>query len=207
MASVMPLSLPGGLGLDHHQRNAVDEQRHIGPDVRRPPRRRHGELRHGKEVVGRGIVPIDVVDGPIPTAAPPVEPADGGAVEQQIGRKSIGLQQPCPRGGDRSAATAELIRASSSQGVPPGRGLMRSSAERSRCSSRTSRSDDRSTLCEGCLSDQINVSQPSETKCSSRGSSTCSHSGPEVTPPPFGLGLREDLQQGRTEAVVVSPLA
>ena len=39
----------GRLGLDHHQRDAVDEQRHIGPDVRRPPRCGDGELRDGEE--------------------------------------------------------------------------------------------------------------------------------------------------------------
>ena len=58
----------GRLGLDHHQRDAIDEQSHIGPDVRRPPRRGDRELRHGEEVVGRGVVPVDVIDGPIPTA-------------------------------------------------------------------------------------------------------------------------------------------
>ena len=36
----------GRLGLDHHQRDTVDEQRHIGPDIRCLPRSGNSELRH-----------------------------------------------------------------------------------------------------------------------------------------------------------------
>ena len=87
----------GRLGLDHHQRDPVDEQRHIGPDVRRPPRRGHSELRHRKEVVGLPVVPVDVVDGLISTPVPPVKPGHRDPAQQQLGRQPVGLQQLGPR--------------------------------------------------------------------------------------------------------------
>ena len=87
----------GRLGLDHHQRDPVDEQRHIGPDIRRPPRRGHRELRHRQKDVGLPVVPVDVVDGLIPTAVPAIEPRHREPAQQQLGRQPIGLQQLGPR--------------------------------------------------------------------------------------------------------------
>ena len=87
----------GRLGFDHHQRDAVDEQRHVGPNVRRLSRCCHRELRYGKEFVGRPVVPVDVVDGLIPATVPTVESADRGAAQQQVGRQSVRLQRLDPR--------------------------------------------------------------------------------------------------------------
>ena len=119
---------------------------------------------------------------------PPTQPSSPSTVTP-LSRSSVDLwlasNSLVPGGVVFNSEIAALMRVSSSQGRPSGPGLILFSTWASRFSRITSLPEERSTWWEGRRSDQISVSQPSAARCSRRGRSTLSHSGPEVMPPPF----------------------
>ena len=122
MASVMPLSLPGGLASITTSGTPLTNSVTSGRMFGARPAVATVKLRHGKEVVGRGVVPVDVVDWPDPDRRPNRR-ARRRLCRGATDRSTVGWPPAAslPAGGDRSSATAAFIRVSSSHGVPSGR--------------------------------------------------------------------------------------
>ena len=97
MASVMPLSLPGGLASITTSGTPLTNSTTSGRMFGARPGVAKGNCDTARKSFAEGVVPVNVVDAPIPTAVPPAEPGDRGAVEHQISRKPVGLQQPGTR--------------------------------------------------------------------------------------------------------------
>ena len=82
MASVMPLSLPGGLASITTNGTPLTNSVTSGRMFGARPGVVTGNCDTARKSLAEQVVPVDVVNAPIPTAVPPVEPSDRGAMEQ-----------------------------------------------------------------------------------------------------------------------------